>query len=135
MPLLVYKAIKDDISKIQDTDDLVDKSCKAGAKILYECNTVGNHLQEDSLGFQKALEWLGAVFDGTYNKTFSSQGCTIRDITVTPPQRSIITRRRMLRNGDWDWDALDHGVIVIIVVPQGIEKACEGLPHILELLE
>ena len=85
MPLLVYKAIKDDISKIQDTDDLVDKYCKAGANILYERNTVGNHLQEDSLGFRKALEWLSTVFDGTYNKTYSSQGCTIRDVTVTPP--------------------------------------------------
>jgi hypothetical protein len=85
MPLLVYKAIKDEISKIQDTDDLVDKYCKAGTNILYERNTVGNHPQEDSLGFPKALEWLSTVFDGTYNKTYSSQGCTIRDVTVTRP--------------------------------------------------
>jgi hypothetical protein len=81
MPLLVYKAINDEVSTIEETDDLVDKYCKAGVNILYESNTIGGHMSE-SAGFPKTLEWLSSVFDRTHNKMYSSQGCTIQNVTV-----------------------------------------------------
>ena len=40
MPLLPYKAIADEVSKIEDIDALVNKNYAVGANILYQRNTV-----------------------------------------------------------------------------------------------
>jgi hypothetical protein len=40
MPLLPYKAIADEVSRIEDTDALVNKNYAVGANILYQRNTV-----------------------------------------------------------------------------------------------
>lgn len=78
IPLFVYKAIGDDISKIADTDFLVNRYCAAGATINYQRNTVGNHLSEGSNGDARAVAFLNSVLSGTYNAT----GCQIANVTV-----------------------------------------------------
>ena len=82
MPLFVYKAIADEISPVNDTDALVAKYCEVGANILYQRNTIGGHLAEETNGDARAFEWLSSVFDGTYSMRYSPQGCTIQDVAV-----------------------------------------------------
>ena len=78
MRLFVYKAIADEITHVQDTDLLVSKYCAIGANILYERNTVGGHLAEETNGDQRALQWLRKVLGGSDEH----QGCTIRNVAI-----------------------------------------------------
>jgi hypothetical protein len=78
MPLFMYKAIADELTPIEDTDVLVERFCGVGANILYERNTVGGHLDEETNGDQRAIEWLAKVLGGKYHH----QGCTVKDVTV-----------------------------------------------------
>lgn len=79
IPIFAYKAIGDDISVVADTDKLVDEYCAEGATIKYERNTVGNHATELNNGRARALAFLQAVFDGTYE----ASGCQISNVTVS----------------------------------------------------
>lgn len=78
MPLFAYKAIKDEVSPIADTDTLVNRYCGIGADIWYQRNTVGSHTLEAVNGDARAFEFLTGVFDGVYHRT----GCLIEDVTV-----------------------------------------------------
>ena len=82
MPLFVYKAIQDELTRVNDTDALVAKYCAVGANILYQRNTVGGHLAEYTNGVPRAFEWLSSVLDGTYSIKYSPQGCTIQNVAV-----------------------------------------------------
>lgn len=70
------------ISPINDTDALVSKYCGIGANILYEGNEVGGHAAEATNGYAAATAWLESVLSGTYASRYSTQGCTIKDVTV-----------------------------------------------------
>lgn len=78
MPMLIYKAVGDELTAIADTDVVVDRYCGVGANIVYERNTIGGHLAEETNGDQRALEWLAQVLGGTYHHS----GCTIKDVTI-----------------------------------------------------
>ncbi|KAF7193947.1 Trichothecene C-3 esterase [Pseudocercospora fuligena] len=78
MPIFAYKAIKDEISPINDTDKLVDRYCAIGATIKYERNTVGGHTDESTNGDARAFAFLEQVLGGTFNQT----GCQIENVTV-----------------------------------------------------
>ena len=78
MPLYIYKAIADEITDIQGTDELVDRYCAIGVNILYERNSIGGHLAEETNGDSSALEWLAQVLSGTYQH----DGCTIRNVAI-----------------------------------------------------
>ncbi len=82
MPLYIYKAIKDEISPVADTDELVQKYCKMGASIVYKRNTVGAHVDEGSNGAPAAFEWLTEVLKDTNSTQNSTSGCTISTVTV-----------------------------------------------------
>ena len=79
MPLFIHKAIPDEITPIEDTDELVEKWRYVGVNVFYERNTVGDHLAESVNGKTRAVEWLRVVLDGTY----SHEGCTVKDVTVS----------------------------------------------------
>ncbi|KAK3678734.1 hypothetical protein LTR78_001187 [Recurvomyces mirabilis] len=76
MPLYIYKAVRDEITPITDTDDLVKRYCEVGVNTLYERNTNAGHLAEETNGDASAFAWLNEVLGGTY----SHSGCTIRDV-------------------------------------------------------
>ena len=78
MPLFIYKAIADELAPVSETDALVDRYCSVGANILYERNTIGGHLAEETNGDQRALEWLSSVLGGTYEHL----GCTIKNVAI-----------------------------------------------------
>jgi hypothetical protein len=78
MPIFMYKAIADEVSRIQDTDALVDKYCAVGASILYQRNTIGGHVSEDTNGDPRALEWLSSTLNGMLHQ----RGCLIQNIAV-----------------------------------------------------
>lgn len=65
IPLFIYKAIGDEVSPVQDSDQLVEKYCKAGATIEYQKNLIGEHLSEDFTGSANALEWISHRLAGT----------------------------------------------------------------------
>ena len=85
-PLYFYKAIQDEMSPIQATDDLVAKYCADGAAVLYERNTVGNHLDEYTNGRLSAFNWLVSALEGTLESDYGTDGCTIRNVTESVEQ-------------------------------------------------
>ncbi|KAK3940259.1 secretory lipase-domain-containing protein [Diplogelasinospora grovesii] len=86
MPVFVYKAIHDELSRVEDTDALVNRFCGVGANILYHRNTAGGHNQELVNGRQRAFTWLASILDGSYDTIYSAMGCTIVNVTydLTP---------------------------------------------------
>ena len=78
MPLFVYKAVRDEVSPVKDTDDLVDKFCRVGATIQYERNTVGGHSAGAVNGEASAFQFLAQVLGGTYAPP--EKGCSIKDV-------------------------------------------------------
>ena len=78
MPLFIYKAINDELTPIASTDDLVDRYCGVGVNIVYERNSIGGHLAEETNGDKRAFEWLSQVLGGTYEHT----GCTIKNVAI-----------------------------------------------------
>ena len=78
MPLFIYKSTHDEITRVEDTDELVQRYCQVGANILYERNTIGGHLAEETNGDKRALQWLSKVLGGTNNH----HGCTIRNVAI-----------------------------------------------------
>lgn len=81
MPLFLYKAIGDQFSLINDTDVLVEKYCGLGVEILYERNTVGDHMTEQSNGHTRSLDWLAMAFNGNVGELYENQSCTVVNVT------------------------------------------------------
>jgi hypothetical protein len=79
MPMFFYKAIRDEVTKIEDTDLLVEQYCEKGVDILYQRNTVGEHLSESVNGAPRAVAWLKSVLEGRYEHS----GCTVQNVTVS----------------------------------------------------
>ncbi|ETS81434.1 hypothetical protein PFICI_06436 [Pestalotiopsis fici W106-1] len=104
-PLYVYKAIRDEVSPIADTDALVDKYCAAGAEITYERNTLTTHKDEQDAESTRAFAFLQSVLDGSYVPP--AGGCVIRNVTIPDPDRSSSTSAdAQLRPATFlDWDA------------------------------
>lgn len=78
MPVFAYKAIKDEISRIEDTDQLVKRYCEVNGNIWYQRNTIGDHSAEAVNGDARAFKFLSDVLGGTYHQT----GCKIENVTV-----------------------------------------------------
>lgn len=78
MPVFAYKAIHDQLSKVQDADALVEKWCEAGVNLRYERNTVGGHIAEITNGRGRAMDWLESIFEGTAEV----KGCVVQDVTI-----------------------------------------------------
>jgi len=93
MPLYVYKAEGDTISRIEDTDKLVSRYCDMGASILYRRNSIGGHMADSTNGRPDAEAWLNAVLVGAYG----THGCQIENVAVnitdTPFKRSDVPTR------------------------------------------
>ncbi|KAF2149667.1 hypothetical protein K461DRAFT_297114 [Myriangium duriaei CBS 260.36] len=83
-PLFIYKAISDNVTPIYSTDVLVNRYCEVGVDVLYERNTVGDHLSEMMNGNARAVAWLQAACDGTRKENYGTGGCEIRNVSVGP---------------------------------------------------
>lgn len=91
-PIFAYKAIKDEVSKVSDTDNLIKRYCQVGANILYERNTVGTHSEEALYSLDAAVTWLATVLTGNYASVYNDEGCTIRDVTRNDTSSSLTKR-------------------------------------------
>jgi pimeloyl-ACP methyl ester carboxylesterase len=80
MPLFLYKAIEDQFCPIEWTDATVDRLCNAGAEIVYERNTVGNHVSEIENGKPRAFQFLWSIFDESYASPATKRN--VSDVTV-----------------------------------------------------
>ncbi|KAF7553242.1 hypothetical protein G7Z17_g3772 [Cylindrodendrum hubeiense] len=98
-PIFAYKAIHDEISKVADTDALIEKYCNIGANILYQRNTVGTHSDEAYYGLSAALQWLAAVLTDTYAEVYETEGCTIQNVTRNDTSSPLLKRRQDVPNG------------------------------------
>jgi hypothetical protein len=78
MPLFIYKAVQDEIVPIAHTDALVNRWCNVGVDIVFEKNTVGGHLAEETNGDGRALDFLKSVLGRIYDH----QGCTIKIVSL-----------------------------------------------------
>ncbi|KAJ5564159.1 hypothetical protein N7513_000401 [Penicillium frequentans] len=81
-PIYAYKAIKDEVSPVADTDALLERYCGVGVNILYERNTIGGHSAESVNGHASALKFISSVLSGSYDQLYQTSGCTIRDVTI-----------------------------------------------------
>jgi hypothetical protein len=82
MPVFVYKAINDELSQVEDTDELVERYCAVGANIAYQRNTVGGHLSEYINGEPEAFVFLSEALDGIYSGNYKTVGCTVQNVTI-----------------------------------------------------
>ena len=82
MPVLVYKAIADQLTNIHTTDDHVARICGVGANVLYLRNTFGMHGEEEISGGPLGLQWLSDVVDGKRPEPLV--GCKVENVTRTP---------------------------------------------------
>lgn len=78
VPLFIYKAIHDQVTSIEGTDDIVRRYCRYGANVWYQRNTEGEHLSEVVNGKPRATQFLQDVLTGEYEH----EGCTVEDVTV-----------------------------------------------------
>ncbi|OKP07330.1 Lipase A [Penicillium subrubescens] len=78
-PMFVYKSTGDEISPVEDTDDLVKKYCGAGARIEYHRDLVGTHETEAISGSASALEWISDRLKG---KAVES-GCSTKNVLLS----------------------------------------------------
>lgn len=82
-PLFVYHAVEDQVAPVKEADVLVEKYCSRDANILYQRNSVGQHVEEVTNGKSRAVAWLSSVFDGSHKATYPSNGCTVQNVTIT----------------------------------------------------
>lgn len=80
VPIYVYKAIKDEVSPVADTDYVVKLLCANGASVNYQKNREGGHNTEAIFGFGGALSWLADRLDG---KSITSTGCSTEYVTIS----------------------------------------------------
>lgn len=81
MPLLIYIAQHDDLSRSVNTDRLVEKYCKDEATIDYQKDRIGDHGSEAVLGSAKAFAWVKARLEG---KPVPNQGkCRTKKVVLT----------------------------------------------------
>ncbi len=81
-PLYVYKAVKDEVSPINDTDALVAKYCDMGVNILYQRNSIGGHAADAVNGHAAAVAWLDSVFGGSHATKYNTTGCITQQVAV-----------------------------------------------------
>lgn len=78
MPLFFYHAVHDEITHISNPQALVKRYCSAGADVLFERNTVGGHVAEETNGDARAMAWLEKVLSGD----MVGEGCVVKDVTL-----------------------------------------------------
>jgi len=76
------KAIADKMSRIEETNALVNKYGIVGANILYQRSSTGGHLAESMNGNARAFDWLSNVLDENDSTMYSLQGYAVQNVTV-----------------------------------------------------
>lgn len=82
MPVFAYQAIGDEITSIHDTEKLAKKYGDAGARVLLQRNTVGDHVTEPLNGGPRALKFITQALEGKLGKEFPTSGYRIENVTV-----------------------------------------------------
>ncbi|KAL1891097.1 hypothetical protein Sste5346_007923 [Sporothrix stenoceras] len=72
LPLFVYKAVKDEVSPIADTDDLITAYCAAGTTVEYIRDQSSTHGGLSLIGAPMALAWLIDRMNGKAASTVCS---------------------------------------------------------------
>lgn len=79
IPLYIYKSTADEISVVEDTDNLVDKYCADGASVQYIRDILSKHASLAVIGAFKALAWLRDVMD----ETELEKGCSRKTVLTS----------------------------------------------------
>ncbi|KAL4780412.1 lipase [Aspergillus varians] len=87
IPLLVYKALNDQVSPVGDTDDLYETYCGSGASVEYVNDFLSEHALLAVTGAPEAFMWLTERLDGVAAK----QGCSKRtQLTGLQDPRALV---------------------------------------------
>ncbi|EER38698.1 secretory lipase [Histoplasma capsulatum H143] len=89
MPLFIYKAVRDEISPIEDTDKLVHQYCSNGATIEYHRNAKGEHVTEALIGSVNALEWVSDRLAGRPLQHL--EPCLTKDVLIANISPSAVS--------------------------------------------
>jgi hypothetical protein len=83
MPVFLYKAVQDEMSPVNETDDLVAKYCGGGGNILYHRNALGGHNIELWMGWPRVRKYLSSVLDGDVDAIERpAAGCLTVDVAI-----------------------------------------------------
>ncbi|PHH83419.1 hypothetical protein CDD82_1353 [Ophiocordyceps australis] len=91
VPFYWYQGIKDEISPIQFTDELVSKYCSEGVSIEYLRQIGATHGENELNTSLSALAWLKDRMDGKQ----ANSGCTRNDVHITvqdPPGSGLVSK-------------------------------------------
>ncbi|KAK5662625.1 hypothetical protein OQA88_8539 [Cercophora sp. LCS_1] len=104
VPVFVYKAIKDEMSVVEETDELVQRYCGGGGRVLYHRNTEGGHNDELWSGRLRTMDFLAHVLEIDEKKktmvsgvSFSipDKGCLTQNVSVPLDVAKLLP--------DWWW--------------------------------
>jgi len=88
--IFMYHAVYDDLTPIEETDELVSNFCQKGSSILYHRNFWGGHNDELTNGRQRSLDFFANIFDGSNVLSVPVSGCQTVNLTfMQDPSKPI----------------------------------------------
>lgn len=93
VPVFVYKAVRDEMSAVGETDALVEGYCGKGARVLYHRNELGGHNDELWSGRLRTMDFLAHVLDDkrSANMTVPAPGeCRTENVSVPLDVRELL---------------------------------------------
>ncbi|KAK1826633.1 lipase 2 [Podospora conica] len=87
VPVFVYKAVEDEMSLVEETDDMVKRYCDGGATVLYHRNTEGGHNDELWSGRLRTMDFLSHVLETEPGKLQMVSG-----VKVAVPRSGCVTQ-------------------------------------------
>jgi hypothetical protein len=84
VPVFVYKAVADEMSAVEETDELVRAYCAGGGRVLYHRNELGGHNDELWSGRLRTMDFLAHILDDkrSDNFTLPELGCRTENVRV-----------------------------------------------------
>ncbi|GAB1318255.1 Lipase 2 [Madurella fahalii] len=85
VPMFVYHAVQDEISAIEETDDLVKGYCEKGGRVLYHRNELGTHNDELWSGRLRTMDFLAHVLEDKRSNNMTVPGvgeCRTENVKV-----------------------------------------------------
>lgn len=79
VPIFAYKGTEDEVSPVEDTDELVQMYCDAGARIEYYRAVGVGHPESSILGLEAGWQWVQARMKGEESEV---EGCRSRNVFV-----------------------------------------------------
>ncbi|ETN38856.1 uncharacterized protein HMPREF1541_06897 [Cyphellophora europaea CBS 101466] len=107
IPVFMYKGVQDQISAVEDTDQLYDEYCNAGGQVEYIRDVGAEHAALLVTGIPSAIQWIKGAFRGNLEA-----GCVKRDVVASLVDAAAQELKDTIRNklggflGMSEWDIM-----------------------------